>query len=67
MLRENNGRKNTLVAQVECFQMLEFKTSAEVSNSIQIFEGAVSHIVAYYQQLSNAPYQVSLLANYYFE
>ena len=68
MLRENNGRKNTLVAQVECFQMLEFKTSAEVSNSIQIkFEGAVSHIVAYYQQLSNAPYQVSFYANNYFE
>ena len=23
-LRENNGRKNTLVAQVACFQMLKF-------------------------------------------
>ena len=27
--------KNTLVPQVVCFQMLEFKTSAEVSKSIQ--------------------------------
>ena len=26
-LRENNGRKNTLVAQGVCFQMLDFKTS----------------------------------------
>ena len=30
--------KNTLVAQVVCFQMLEFETSADVFNSIQIFK-----------------------------
>ena len=54
--------------------MLGFKTSAELSNSIQIFilvrsyiflknyvtsEVAVSHNVFYYQQLSIACYQVS--------
>ena len=61
--------------------MLEFETSAEVSNSIQIIlvrnyfflknyvtsEGAVSHNVLYYQQLSIARYQVSFYANNYFE
>ena len=60
--------------------MLDFETSAEVSSSIQIFseklllsqnyvtsEGAVSHNVLYYQQLSIARYQVSFYANNYFE
>ena len=32
-----NGRKNTPVAQVVCFNMLEFETSAEVSKSTQLF------------------------------
>ena len=50
--------KNTLVAQVVCFQILEFETSA----------GAVSHNVLYYQQLSIAHYQlVSFYANICFE
>ena len=30
-------------------------------------EGAVSHNVLYYQQLSVAPYQVSFYSNIYFE
>ena len=41
-LRENDGRKNTLVTQVECFEMLKFETSAEVSNSVQIFEWEIA-------------------------
>ena len=73
--------KNTLVAQVVCFQMFEIETSSEVANSIQIFkweitfflktyitsEGAVSHNVVYYQQLSIAHYQVGFYADNYFE
>ena len=39
-LRENNGRKDTLVTQIVCFQMLEYDTSAEVSNSILILKGS---------------------------
>ena len=67
------------------FRCLEFDTSAEVSYSAQIIilvrnylflknnvtsEGAVSHNVLYYQQLSVARYQVSffmlkiILSNY---
>ena len=80
-LRENNGRKNALVAQVVCFLMLEFETSSEVLKSIQIFfvrnyfflksyitsEGVASQNVLFYQQLSIACYQESFYANIYFE
>ena len=79
-MQEINERKNTLVASA-CFQMPEFEISAEVSNAIQIYlvknyfflknyvtsEGAGSHNVLYYQQLSIARYQVSFDANKYFE
>ena len=62
--------KDTLVA------WIWFETSAEVSSLIQIFceklyfflkNYITSHFVLYYQQLSNARYQVSFYANNYFE
>ena len=70
-LRENNGKKKNLVAQVLCFQMLAFETQLRYRIQIKYFsekllflknyvtnsEGAVSHNVLYYQQLSIARYQ----------
>ena len=71
-LQKNNGRKNTLVTQVVCFQVIEFETSAEVINYFFLkyyvtSEGAVSHKVVYCQQLSVTRYQVSCYAYNYFE
>ena len=79
--REYTWKKNTLVAQVVGFQMLDFETSAEVSNSIlnkhiseklvflpqklRYFRGSRYNVV-YYQHPSIA-YQVSFYANIYFE
>ena len=79
--RDCNGSKNTFVEQVVCFQMLEFETSAKVSNSILIFEWGITffsdttffqrepflHNVLYYQQLSINQYQVSFYADNNFE
>ena len=73
--------KTPLSHKVVCFQMLDFETSksnSEVSksNSVENYfflenyvtsEGAVSHNVLYYQQLSIARYQVRFYANNYFE
>ena len=73
--------KTPLSHEVVCFQMLDFETSksnSEVSKSNLVenyfflenyvtSEGAVSHNVLYYQQLSIARYQVSFYANNYFE
>ena len=61
----------TIVTQVVCFQMLEFDTAAKpktVRNYIFLknlitLEGAVSHNVLYYQQLSIARYRASFYAN----
>ena len=75
-LQENNERKNTLVAQIVCFQMLikasglkSFIFEWEITSFSKTVtsEGAVSHNVLYYQQLSIARYQVSFYANNYFE
>ena len=73
--------KTPLSHEVVCFQMLEFETSRwglEINSNILVrnyfflenyvtSEGAVSHNVLYYQQLSIARYQVSFYANNYFE
>ena len=72
--------KTPLLAQVVWFQMLDFESSAEVSNQFKYLseklllsqnyvtsEGAVSHNVLYYQQLTIARYPVSFYANNYFE
>ena len=74
--------KTPLSHEVVCFQMLDFGTSksnSEVSiikylvenyfflENYVTSEGAVSHNVLYYQQLSIACYQVSFYANNYFE
>ena len=56
---DNNGRKNTLVTpSCENYFFLENYVTSE---------GAVSHNVLYYQQLSIARYEVSFYANNYFE
>ena len=72
--------KTPLSHEVVCFQMLDFGTSKSNLRSQIILvenyfflenyvtsEGAVSHNVLYYQQLSIACYQVSFYANNYFE
>ena len=59
---------------VSCIQMLDFVTSKTqfVENyfflkNYSTSEGAVSHNVLYYQQLSITRYQVFFYANNYFE
>ena len=63
VLRE---RKNTLVAQVVWFQMLELEASKSQNQKQNLFlkiyvtsEGAISHNVLYYQQHSIVHYQLS--------
>ena len=77
---DNNEKKNTLSHEVVCFKMLDFETSnskskVSKSNSWKITsflqnyvssEGAASHNVFYYQQLSIAYYQVRFYVNKYF-
>ena len=79
-LRQNIGRKNTLVAQVVWFQMLDFETSLRsrihfkyfsekllLPQNLCYFRGSpFSHKVLYYQQFSFARYQVRFYANIYF-
>ena len=78
-LRENNGRKNILVAQVVCLRCLEFnwtriqfKYFSDMRNYYYLKNTLLqrepfSHNVLFYQQRSIARYQVSLYANRYFE
>ena len=47
--------------------MLDFESSKSNSEVYVTSEGAVSHNVLYYQQLSITRYQVSFYANNYFE
>ena len=76
-LQENNEEKTPLLHKFVCFQMPN-QTSGLKSIIIWVrnylflknyvtSEGAVSHNVLYYQQLSIARYQVSFYANNYFE
>ena len=79
--REEWSTKKNLVAQPVCFQMpwirdlswgLEFNLNILVRNYFFLknyvtSEGAVSHNVLYYQQLSIARCQVSIYANNYLE
>ena len=70
--------KNTLLHKFVCFQMHNKRLQAwsllifeweitSFSKTTVTSEGAVSHNVLYYQQLSIARYQVSFYANNYFE
>ena len=70
--------KTPLSHEVVCFQMLDFKWGLKINSNILLrnyfflknyvtSEGAVSHNVFYYQQLSIAHRQVSFYANNYFE
>ena len=63
--------KIPLSHEVVCFQMLDFDTSKSNWNifleNYVTSEGAVSHNVLYYQQLSITRYQVRFYANNYFE
>ena len=78
-LWDNKGRKNTLVTRSCVLRCSKSNSEVSKSNSnIKVenyfflencvtSEGAASHNVLYYQQLSNACYQVSFFAHNYFE
>ena len=69
--QENNGRKNGVVAQ-SVLSGLEIKFKYFIqkllrSRKLNTSEGAISHKILYYQQLSINRWQVSIYANNYFE
>ena len=75
-INERKEQKTPLLHYFVCFQMHTKAPAAEVEYYLSeklplsqtvISEGAVSHNVLFYQQLSIAHYQISLYANNNFE